>query len=1143
MRVQLFDANWQPVSELVEATARAANVIRQNEGARFSFGVPGDSVNAASLSLASNVLIAERIPAHITNRDASGPVMQFEALGCDDLLNAMLTPRKWVYWNQGSEGFLDGDLATAVRDMLKRARMKRWTTLADFNGAVTKTNVAVQNLSDMGDSVTLATEAYLSAQRYVASGSIVLRYQLPTAALSTGKLVRWTEHVGDENRIRVRTRTAATEAGLASASWGAWQEAVHAEEIEENETKGVIALDGGPWIEIELELTTQDQKTPDDEEEPTIYGTTPVLAGVELIWREAGPIAEGSIPASTGIIVTDTEYNRMSHLKALQELCAKYKYAYRIRLDNGQLVLDLAQSFGTDKSDSVIFRHGDNAAIQTLRENDADLANVLHCWGAGSGAEQLYVELRDEASIALYGERHADFEDTDITDIATLIAKGQEELDKRKDPAQEFAVQTSLEQLGDAWLQDTVTAIDPRSGAVVALPVEEIRITDDPQQGETVWLGLGTRLSLGQTIDLVDEIVRGRAKPTGIKSQPSLAAPILRATGLHKAIRLSWSMVANAAGYDIEHSTDGGATWSLLRSGVPALQFEHTDLVLGSQHQYRVYAKSGSVRSNASNVASAVAKDTTPPAAPTGLTVEPGPGKVVRLKWTPPADDDVAEYQIWRKTGNSPSDPSGATLIAEEAGNIHLDTTGDYGATYTWFVKAVDRDENVSGFSNGVSGTVPATSPNTSTPDSLAGIGLAFGADSLYQDATGNWFVRVTINLTGIPADSKRAFIQIKHRKSGSATYHLDDQVAVASGSVSVGVDDLLPNVEYEFAAVPVSHFGIEGTAKTGSKTTAKDSGKPPQPTGVTANGILRGVRVYVPRPSQAAVPDYKLTRVRIKATAGGAAILTIEGDQSEFEVTSGLTAGTTYYADAQYEDTSGNVSELWSAEKSAVAGKVNPGDLDRFTDDGRTGISGNAMVTTDSSGLERLVVGNVGGQMYAGNNLPPATYGLWGREAGIFLQGYTKVIAAGQVTMPGGLNADGSYGVVIPLGGSYPRDSIVVQVGQVNGGMIPVMTYEDKLVLVEDGYGVDYYEVVGDVEGKGYSRFSKTSPIINLWTIHAAEANYVGFRPNTSTISEVLISSVMMLLTGDDLGAVKTVFSLGAYGIPDASYVVLLKG
>lgn len=221
----------------------------------------------------------------------------------------------------------------------------------------------------------------------------------------------------------------------------------------------------------------------------------------------------------------------------------------------------------------------------------------------------------------------------------------------------------------------------------------------------------------------------------------------------------------------------------------------------------------------------------------------------------------------------------------------------------------------------------------------------------------------------------------------------------------------------------------------------------------------------------------------------------------------------------------------------------IDPSRLDRFTDDGRTGISGNAIVTRDGSNVDRIILGNVSGQPYAGNYLPANTFGLWGREAGIFLQGYTKVIAAGQVTMPGGLNADGSYGVVIPLGGSYPRDHIVVQVGQVNGGMIPVMTYEDKLVLVQDGYGVDYYEVVGAVVGKGYSRFAKAPPIINLWTIHAAEANYVGFRPNTSTISEVLISSVMMLLTGDNLDAVRTFYSLGAYGIPDASYVVLLKG
>ncbi len=143
--------------------------------------------------------------------------------------------------------------------------------------------------------------------------------------------------------------------------------------------------------------------------------------------------------------------------------------------------------------------------------------------------------------------------------------------------------------------------------------------------------------------------------------------------------------------------------------------------------------------------------DTTAPAAPAGLTVQTGPGKVARLTWTPPADDDVAEYRIYRKVGNTPGDSTGAELIAEEAGATHIDTTGEYDQTYTWFIRAVDRSENLSGYSNGASATIPATTPDISAPESLAGINLTFGDDTLYQDAQGNWFVRVTINLTGIP--------------------------------------------------------------------------------------------------------------------------------------------------------------------------------------------------------------------------------------------------------------------------------------------------------------------------------------------------------------------------------------------------------
>ncbi len=1153
MQIQLYSADWQPISAALPATVREASAIRPNEVAHFALGIPRTALDATNLQIASNLLVMGRLPARITKRDTTGDEIRLEALGCDDLLNGMLTPYKWTRYNDTT---LYPDVSDVVTDLLCRFRMKRWTTLADWTAAYATSQVEALNLPDIGDSVILDTEPYYDAQRYLASGYIVLRYQLPETALSSGRVVRWTEHVGAENRIKVQTRSADSEAALDAAAWSGEIELTHAEGIEDNETVGADVADGGRWVDLRFNLYTEDRETVDNEEETTIVGTTPVLAGVELIWREAGPVAVGEI-SPVGKSLSDTEYTRMQHLKALKEICDREGWTYRIRLYDGQLVLDFARSFGFDFTEDALLSHQGNCIVEAMSENDDELATVMHCWGAGSGAEQLYVELRDEPAVALYGERHADFKDEAIADLATLTAKGQEELDKRKEPRRDYVVRTYLERIGNAWVQDTISISDQAAGVIRTAEIKELNISENATEGEVVRLGLGAKI-----VTIIDDIAGHLPHPGGYSPQPPLAAPMLRATGQYQAIALKWGMVAGASTYDIEVSENAGATWRLLQSGVAALRYVHPGLPLDTSRTYRVYAKREGIRSAASNVAAATAKEKGAPLPPTGVTAVAVLGKTVRVKWTPPVGVIIAEYRIYRKPGDTPGDPTDAVQIAEETGDSHLDVTGEYGQTYTYFIKAVDRSENVSeSFSNGAAATVakidigdvsgattsyfqatppvnpvagdlwfdtangnvvkrwsgtewqdasdlgiaaaieaaadaqatadgriktfvqateptaeaigdlwihtgqgnvlyrwngsewinvqdagiavalqaaeealdaaadaqetadgrivtyyqasaPATgklgdlwfdtahgnklyrhdgtswveaqdagigeaidaaagaqatadgkvttfyaasapaaegvgdlwvdtahgnklhrwsgvswvsaqdlTPDIANPVSLGGTGWSFGDDALYQDAEGHWWVRVTINLTDIPADSKRASVQIKHRKTGGTTFSMDDQIDVVSGSASATVDDLLPNVAYEFAAVPVSHYGIEGGAKTGSKTTAKDNQAPATPSNVGATGIICGIAVQWDQPAE---PDYDRTIVRI-GTADGfdpdteyTKEVIVNGKSAE--ITEGLTSGTTYYARMKHVDTSGNASD-WSAQVSAMAG------------------------------------------------------------------------------------------------------------------------------------------------------------------------------------------------------------------------------
>lgn len=98
--------------------------------------------------------------------------------------------------------------------------------------------------------------------------------------------------------------------------------------------------------------------------------------------------------------------------------------------------------------------------------------------------------------------------------------------------------------------------------------------------------------------------------------------------------------------------------------------------------------------------------DTTPPAAPTGLTAAPFSGGIT-LTWIAPGDTDIAGYNVYRSE-TSPvtltSPVNGGTLVF---GTSYSDFGLTDGTTYYYVVTAVDTSANQSAASNEV-GAVPA---------------------------------------------------------------------------------------------------------------------------------------------------------------------------------------------------------------------------------------------------------------------------------------------------------------------------------------------------------------------------------------------------------------------------------------------------
>ena len=107
---------------------------------------------------------------------------------------------------------------------------------------------------------------------------------------------------------------------------------------------------------------------------------------------------------------------------------------------------------------------------------------------------------------------------------------------------------------------------------------------------------------------------------------------------------------------------------------------------------------------------SVVVDDGKIPSAPTGLTISAGI-QAVFLKWDSNSETDISHYEIWRNTSN---DSSTASKAGEVKVNLFWDGGLTSGTTYYYWIKAVDRLGNISGFNatDGISVTPRDVSTN-----------------------------------------------------------------------------------------------------------------------------------------------------------------------------------------------------------------------------------------------------------------------------------------------------------------------------------------------------------------------------------------------------------------------------------------------
>ncbi|MBN1796198.1 MAG: discoidin domain-containing protein [Sedimentisphaerales bacterium] len=219
-------------------------------------------------------------------------------------------------------------------------------------------------------------------------------------------------------------------------------------------------------------------------------------------------------------------------------------------------------------------------------------------------------------------------------------------------------------------------------------------------------------------------------------------------------------------------------------SGTVYIRVTDTDRTSGNRNLDAIYVDHMYILSSGGE------PDTTPPAAPTGLTATAG-NSTVGLNWNDNTEPDLASYSVYRSTTSG----SGYSAIATGVGSsAYTDNSVTNGTTYYYVVTAVDTSSNESSYSNEASATpqagvetdmyvsdiamsYKAAGPNYS---GLATVTIRDETAGYVDGATvyGDWSGATTQSVSGTTgADGTVTFESSKVRNGGTFTFCVTDVV------------------------------------------------------------------------------------------------------------------------------------------------------------------------------------------------------------------------------------------------------------------------------------------------------------------------------------------------------------------------------
>ena len=318
---------------------------------------------------------------------------------------------------------------------------------------------------------------------------------------------------------------------------------------------------------------------------------------------------------------------------------------------------------------------------------------------------------------------------------------------------------------------------------------------------------------------LLKNAVPGSSPPTvQLPAAPSnLNVSALSSTSL----RLTWTDNSNnETGFEIERAPGGTTNFTRITTTAPNVStYDNTGLSASTSYSYRVRAVNSAGASAYTTVASGTtqAAPTTPPTAPTGLSVSVVSSSSLRLTWTDNSNNE-AGFEIERAPGGTTNFVR-VTTTAPNA-STYDDSSLSASTSYSYRVRAVNNT-GASAYTNTATGTTqaPPVTPPTA-PTNLAVVMLS--STSLRLTWTDN-------------SDNETGF-EIERAPGGTTNF---TRITTVAQNVKTYDDSgLSVSTSYSYRVRAVNSAGSSAYSNTATGTPQAPPVTPPAaPSNLTASG------------------------------------------------------------------------------------------------------------------------------------------------------------------------------------------------------------------------------------------------------------------------------------------------------------------